>query len=231
MSRILKAYRTRFHQLLRQSGARKPEQGVDWLVSKAKSISASRHLSLSTALTTTFEDLASKPGFGPTKREKPLTPADIHFFCDAGLGGLARWLRADGYDAVWEAYIADDTLMQRALQCSATVLTTDSMLMERRLLRDQLVRSFWLPPRLSIAEQLERVFHEFQLSVGSPRCMTCGGELQRTDKHSLRERIPPKTYVWLNEFFVCSCCGKLFWHGTHWQRIVDRLRALKDNNP
>jgi uncharacterized protein with PIN domain len=230
MGRILKAYRTRFHQMLRQTGARRIEQGVDWLVTKAQGVSIRRGVSLANGLTLTYEELASKPVFARVAQKPRRTPQDITFFCDAGLGGLARWLRGAGYVALWDAGIADDQLLAKARQQNAAILTTDSMLMERRVLRDGVISSFWLPPTLSIADQLERVFQEFRLCIGSPRCMSCGGELVRGDKESLRERIPPKTFRWLDEYFLCARCGKLFWHGTHWHIIMQRLRALGRNS-
>jgi len=122
MSRILKAYRTRFHQLLRRVGARRPERGVDWLVNKAARASAEEGLPL---------------------------------------------------------------------------------------------------------EQLEKVFCEYGLRLGSPRCMSCGGELARADKESLHDRIPPRTFQWLSEYFLCRTCGKLLWHGTHWLKIVEALKAVE----
>jgi uncharacterized protein with PIN domain len=100
------------------------------------------------------------------------------------------------------------------------------MLMERRLLRDRVIPAFWLPPTLGIPEQLVLVFREFGLTLRGPRCMSCGGELRRVSKEALRERIPPRTYRWLDEFFVCGRCDKLFWRGTHWHRIVAKLSAL-----
>ena len=230
-SRILKAYRTRFHQLLRQAGARRIEQGVDWLVARSRQISVIRKIPLAAALTRTFEELSSRPAFAARKRAQARPPDEIHFFCDSGLGGLARWLRGAGYEALWEAQIDDDVLLKKAREQSAAILTTDSMLMERRLLRDQVIPSFWLPPTLSIAEQLERVFREFDLCVGSPRCMSCGGQLIRADKESLKQRIPPKTYLRIDEYFVCARCGKLFWHETHWLRIVGRLNDLRVKCP
>ena len=124
--------------------------------------------------------------------------------CDAGLGGLARWLRAAGYEAVWQPDIADDELLRQARAMPATILTTDSMLMERRLLRDGIIPAFWLPPTLRIPEQLALVFREFGLTLRGPRCMSCGGELRRGYKEALRERIPPRTYRWLDEYFVCG---------------------------
>ena len=226
MGRIQKAYETRFRWLLGLVHARKPEQGISWLLQKARRLSRAGEISEAEALTRVAEGLASRPAF----RRRP-SPAPDMFLCDAGLGGLARWLRGAGYDARWEEGIDDEELLKAARASCATLLTTDSMLMERRLLRDRVIPSFWLPPTLGIREQLELVFKEFNLTVRPPRCMACGGELRHGDKETLRERIPPRTYRWLDEYFVCSRCGKLFWHGTHWHRIVGALKDLQRGTP
>ncbi len=222
MSRICKAYETRFRWLLQQVHARQLERGVASLLERARRVSAAEHLSLAQALTRTYEDLAARPAFRSTCR----SAAPGLFFCDAGLGGLARWLRAAGHDALWRAGIDDDELLREARRLSATLLTTDSMLMERRLLRDRLIPSFWLPPTLTIPEQLALVFREFHLQPGPPRCMSCGGELRRVEKESLRDRVPPRTYRWLNEYFRCTRCDKVLWQGTHWGRIVRTLHEV-----
>ncbi len=223
MSRILKAYETRFRWLLQQVRARRLDQGVTSLVDKARRMSASEGVSMAEALTRVYERLSMKPRFLPPNR----ATAGLRFFCDAGLGGLARWLRAAGYEARWEAGIDDDVLLREAAMNAETVLTTDSMLMERRVVRDRIVPALWLPPTLDIPSQLQTVFRELGLSALAPRCMSCGGPLRPGDKTALRERIPPRTYRWLDEYFVCSRCGKLFWHGTHWARIAGTLDALK----
>jgi len=219
VSRIRKGYEARFRALLQQARARRVEQGVQWLVEKARRLSASEGCPLAEALTRVYEGLAAKPPFQKTN----LTPNHVRFLCDAGLGGLARWLRAAGYEAIWKPDIDDDVLLQEARHLSATILTTDSILMERRLLRDRIIPALWLPPTLTIPGQLALVFREFGLTVGEPLCMSCGGELRRADKEALRERIPPRTYRWLDEYFVCSRCDKLFWRGTHWCRIKTQL--------
>jgi uncharacterized protein len=222
VSRIRRGYEDRYRALLRRARARRLEQGVRWLVAKARHLSTRDDISLADALAQVYERLAVRQYF---QTSAPGT-APSHFLCDAGLGGLARWLRAAGYEAAWQPDITDDDLLRQARGMGATVLTTDAMLMERRLLRDRIIPAFWLPPTLSISEQLALVFREFGLAVRRPRCMTCGGELRQADKETLQERIPPRTYRWLDEFFVCGRCGKLFWHGTHWQRIMVTLSAL-----
>jgi uncharacterized protein len=222
VSRIRRGYEDRFRALLRRARARRLELGVQWLVAKARGLSAREGVSLADALAQVYERLATRRPFQKSASQ----PTPILFLCDAGLGGLARWLRAAGYEAAWQPDIADDELLRQARALPATVLTTDGMLMERRLLRDRIIPAFWLPPTLGIPEQLGLVFREFGLTLRGPRCMSCGGELRRGSKEALRERIPPRTYLWLDEFFECARCDKLFWHGTHWHRIVETLAAL-----
>jgi uncharacterized protein with PIN domain len=220
VSRIQKAYESQFRALLEQTRARRLEQGVQWLLARARELSSREHIPLTDSIARVYERVAAKPSF------KKRNSSGTLFFCDAGLGGLARWLRAAGHDAKWQPDIDDDELLLQARKLSATILTTDSMLMERRLLRDRIIPALWLPPTLKIPEQLAVVFREFGLAVGEPRCMNCGGELIRGDKEALQERIPPRTYRWLDEYFVCARCGKLFWRGTHWERIRGTLSEI-----
>jgi uncharacterized protein len=224
VSRIRKAYQVRFRTLLQRVRARQLEQGVQWLVGKACRLSAEERIPQADAFTRVYEQLAARAPF----RDTSARAAPEVFWCDAGLGGLARWLRAAGYEALWEDGIADDELLRRARKAGATILTTDSLLMERRLLRDRVIPAYWLPPAFGIPEQLAMVFREFGLAPREPRCMSCGGELRRGEKEALRERIPPKTYRWLEEYFVCCRCDRLFWRGTHWLRIERQLRLAAE---
>jgi uncharacterized protein with PIN domain len=224
MGRILKAYETQFRWLLQEVGARRLDKGVQILVGKARILSATQRISLADSLACSYERVAGRCRILRPKAQ----PQDLHFFCDAGLGGLARWLRAAGYEAEWESGIDDDALLQKAASISATILTTDSMLMERRVVRDRLLPTLWVPPTLHIQQQLALVFREFGLAIRPPRCMNCGGSLVRVDKETMREQIPPRTYRWLEEFFTCSQCGKLLWQGTHWKRIRQKLQPFRE---
>jgi uncharacterized protein len=224
MNRIAKAYEARFRALLQAAGARRLDQGVQWLVLRAKERSAQEGMSTADSLTRLHERLAARLA----SRSRPSPAGSIRFFCDAGLGGLARWLRAAGYEALWQPGIEDTALLREARRTSTTILTTDSLMMERRLLRDQIIPALWVPPTLKIPEQLKLVFRHFCLTAREPRCMSCGGQLGMVDKEAVRHRIPPKTYLWLNEYFLCVDCDKLFWRGTHWEKIQRQLKAVGD---
>jgi uncharacterized protein with PIN domain len=105
------------------------------------------------------------------------------------------------------------------------LLTTDAETLERRLVADGSLRVVWLPSTLSTEEKLSLVLRDLGLPLRVPRCMACGGELVARTKDAVRPRIPPRTALWKDEYFVCASCDRLFWQGTHWERIVPALRA------
>ncbi|MGC8742578.1 MAG: Mut7-C RNAse domain-containing protein [Verrucomicrobiia bacterium] len=153
---------------------------------------------------------------------------NLKFVCDAGLGGLSRWLRVTGYEAIWVDAVNDDELISIAINQDAPsiLLTTDTMLFERRILKDGTIRALWLPPTIKPIEQLRIVFDFLSLKILEPRCMKCGGELRGVDKERVIDRIPPKTLKWINEYYLCSRCNTLFWKGTHWKRITPVIQQL-----
>jgi GNAT superfamily N-acetyltransferase len=59
-----------------------------------------------------------------------------------------------------------------------------------------------------------------------PRCMECGGALASVPKESVRTEAPRRTFAMQDEFWRCSVCGKLLWHGAHWERIAARLATV-----
>jgi uncharacterized protein with PIN domain len=61
------------------------------------------------------------------------------FVCDAMLGGLARWLRAAGYDASWQNEIDDHALIRLAQAEGRTLLSCDSEIFLFRVFGDNRV--------------------------------------------------------------------------------------------
>ena len=227
MKRIRSAFQSRFRQLLAPLHPRNMEKALEWTERRADELARTKNILLSVALHRVYEELHRRTLVFRSRKTAATPDQDIVFWCDAGLGGLARWLRAAGYEAHWEYGIDDAELLRRAQKIHATVLTTDSGLMERGILRDGHLRALWLPPALHIPEQLGGVFAQFGLQRRPSRCTACSGQLLLTDKEELKAQIPPKTYLWLNEFWQCERCSKIFWNGTHWRNIQNELRRIE----
>src|SRR5215475_5231022 len=140
MGRIQGAYEQKFRQLLAQLGARRIEQGIEWLNHKARAIGAEKQIPVERTFEGVYRHLRVQLDGHCARTHKscgssPQLPPK-RFICDVGLGALARWLRASGYEARWTQDISDEDLIKEAQRSSAFLLTTDSGLMERRLLRD-----------------------------------------------------------------------------------------------
>jgi len=59
------------------------------------------------------------------------------FACDAMLGGLARWLRAAGYDASWTEGIDDWDLVRLARREGRVLLSSDTGIFKIGVVRDR----------------------------------------------------------------------------------------------
>jgi len=153
-------------------------------------------------------------------------PDNPRFFCDAMLGGLARWLRAIGYDAAFEYGIEDADLIRRAEAEDRMVLSSDGGLFERNVLKNGTLPGLYIPQQLSRTEQLRHVVDALSLKRLPARCMACGGQLREVPKHTVADEAPPLAFRHCERFWRCADCGKLLWHGTHWQKIERKLSEL-----
>lgn len=146
------------------------------------------------------------------------------FACDAMLGGLARWLRAAGYDASWHDGIDDGDLVRLGRNEGRTVLSSDDDVFAFALVRDGNVPALFVPRGLTVQAQTAHVLRRLGLPLREPSCMACGGELAALAKEDAAGRVPPRSLAFHDRFWVCVGCGKVFWHGTHWERIARRLQ-------
>ena len=149
----------------------------------------------------------------------------MKFLCDAMLGGLAKWLRAAGYDTYYAREgtdISDGSLVRMAQNEDRVLLTSDRGFLERKPVRDEEV-SLLVVPHLTLEEQLRLVAGSFGLVRRFSRCMECNGELETAQLGAVADRVPPGVIRDHQSFFCCRGCGRVFWHGSHWERIEGRL--------
>jgi len=228
-----------FRSLLWRARPRRLQRGVDRLLQLVNRLAAEQPLgeAISVVYSGAREKVVARlarrsPGNAEKTRRlleqyvprmAPLDGPDFH--CDAGLGGLARWLRAAGYDAAWWPGIDDDALIEHALGGSAILLTTDTRFMTRGVIARGVVAACLISNVHTKREQFLELASRLDLPLKPSRCMACGGSLQPVDKQSVRSLIPPRTWPWQDEYYLCRRCQKLYWQGTHWQRISEVLEA------
>jgi uncharacterized protein with PIN domain len=170
----------------------------------------------------------------------------LRFLTDRMLGKLSTWLRILGYDTVYAADLAiqdgeawkgevdgkdeDSALVSFAAQQDRIVLTKDKRLAamaERRGVRSVLSKAD------DVMEQLQELLRHdvpIHLEPTAVRCSVCNGELRKVEADEA-EVLKGSDYVpsdligeW--EFWICDRCGRIYWEGSHWQDIRERLKIL-----
>lgn len=230
--RIEAGYREAFRRLLAKVRPRRLEFGVELLLGRARARAAREGMPPRRALyelyVHTRERVERRVALMAACSVGPATVGGgaERFLCDESLGGLARWLWAAGQAADVGRALRGDSLLAEARRRGAVLVTSDAALLSRRDVREERVAVLWVPTDLTRLEQLDWVRHERPFPLSAPRCMACGGELAAAEKERVRERIPPRTALWKDEYWTCGRCGRLFWQGTHWERIAARLGDL-----
>ena len=148
----------------------------------------------------------------------------MKFLVDSMLGRLAKWLRILGYDTLYFSSLDDNDLVRMARAEGRMVLTRDREMVRRRGIDSLLIESD------NFKEQVRQVLHDLNLKQDSSfsRCPVCNTSLQNIAKEAVREKVPPYVFKTQKRFSLCPQCDKIYWRGTHWQRMKERLKRLEE---
>jgi uncharacterized protein with PIN domain len=144
------------------------------------------------------------------------------------LGKLAKWLRALGYDVVY-LRAARDAETLAMLQQGRVLLTRD-----RRAKRWREQGNVFVITKNDPKEQLREVVKGLDLSKMDDalfsRCLDCNHPLSRVGRAAIREEIPE--YIWQKHyrFYRCEECNKVYWPGSHSERMRHRVEEIFSNS-
>lgn len=147
------------------------------------------------------------------------------FLCDGMLGSLARWLRFLGYDTLCPEATDDTAMLKLAWDEHRFLLTRDKELAMRAAGRGLLVRSDVLDEQLA---DVRKVF-DLDLFNDTPlsRCSLCNTLLDAIDRAKAETAGVPSPVVQRHaKFWRCPGCGQLYWPGSHYERIMDKIGEL-----
>ncbi len=167
-----------------------------------------------------FESLDSSPLV--RLREKPLR--ESKFVLDVHLGKLARHLRLLGFDACYDNAYEDAEIVDLAVREGRIVLTRDRGILKVRAV----THGYWVrsrDPMTQIREVLTR-FDLFSQIRPFQRCIVCNGLLRQVEKQTVVAELPPRVAAYYDEFFVCAACGKVYWKGSHYDRLREKVAEM-----
>jgi len=148
----------------------------------------------------------------------------IKFVADVHLGKLARYLRMLGFDTFYAPTQADEELIDRSVQEQRILLTRDlGILKNRRVTHGYFLRH--TEPR----QQLKEVVRRFDLKgriLPFTRCLDCNGSLIPIEKATIDHQLDQDTRRYYEKFFQCTGCQRIYWEGSHHERMQQLIASL-----
>ena len=57
-------------------------------------------------------------------------------------------------------------------------------------------------------------------------CLECNQPLLAREKDQVRDLVPPYVFQTQTQYMECPSCHRIYWRGTHWQRMKRELDRL-----
>lgn len=156
---------------------------------------------------------------------RPDRPRPARFVADVHLATLARDLRLLGFDTRWSVEAGDAELARRSAEENRILLTRD-----RRLLQRSTVVHGFLVRQDDPLEQIVDVATKLDLLDECrpfERCLACNGRPVPVPKGEVEHLLEPRTRAEQHEFRQCPSCGRVYWAGSHADRLALRLDEIR----
>jgi uncharacterized protein with PIN domain len=157
----------------------------------------------------------------PVIRLRPEPLREPKFILDVQLGRLARLMRLVGLDTLYQNNYKDGEIVDIALRDRRIILTMDRHLLKRKAV----THGVWIrsrDPESQIVEVIGRFDLKARLDPFS-RCIRCNGRIESVEKNRIIQRLAPRTKIHFDTFAICPHCDRIYWHGSHYDRMRDRL--------
>lgn len=151
------------------------------------------------------------------------------FIADAMLGKMARKLRMFGFDTIYDSNIDDMDILDSSKYQGRIVLTSDRTLFKR--CKKKGIDTI-LTYKGTELENLVTIFSALNIkSINSQKlphlCTCCNGLLDTIiDKNLIKNQIPDRLLHSKNIFYECTKCNKIYWIGTHVERISCLIKEI-----
>jgi uncharacterized protein with PIN domain len=153
------------------------------------------------------------------------------FIIDHNAGKLVKWLRMLGCDTVFFKGDDDAEMVSIALSENRIIITRDTGIMKRRLITSGRVSALLLVSEIAL-KQMKQVMRSFGIDDYRSlftRCLECNSLLEEQTKEEVSDRIPPYVYNTQDKYMECPSCRRIYWKGTHWQAMTNKINLIKVN--
>jgi uncharacterized protein with PIN domain len=132
-----------------------------------------------------------------------------------------------GFDTFYaNADMDDDELLQVAKKENRVVITRDKELMSK--MKKQKLPVIELDVT-DVDEQLKIVLKDIVVDPKNvlSRCSVCNTILDEIKKKDIQDKVPRRVFENNEKFWFCPKCDKIYWMGTHYDKIKNKIDELQ----
>ncbi len=161
----------------------------------------------------------------PIVRVRPEVLRRVLFVLDGHLRRLAGYLRLLGFDSLCSNAWSDHELVAISTEQHRILLTRDvGLLKHGSITHGSYVRA--IDPRQQLIEIVRR-FHLSDRINPFTRCIPCNGLLEPVEKDDIAHRLLPRTRDSFHEYWTCTACERIYWRGSHYQRLNEIVEEAR----
>jgi uncharacterized protein with PIN domain len=133
-----------------------------------------------------------------------------------------------GYDAWLFSGDNDSHMVASAQKEDRVILTRDTQIMKRRVVTSGRVTAILIKgddPEL----QMHQVITTLNLDPQSrpfSLCLECNHPLVAKSKPQVKDLVPHYVFQTQNQYMACPKCHRIYWRGTHWQAMTEKLKSF-----
>lgn len=150
----------------------------------------------------------------------------MKLLCDQMLVRLGRWLRAAGYDTeIIEHSVPDRKILEQALKEERYLITRDRHFLGFKEASNLII---WLQANATedCVQELSKKLPIDWTKEPFSRCMLCNQKLIEAE-NDLLNSVPDGVRVHCDKYWTCKKCGRIYWMGSHTEKILKKLKQWK----
>jgi len=133
-----------------------------------------------------------------------------------------------GFDSLFFNGEDDSQMVRQAIAEERVLLTRDTGIMKRRAVTSGRLKAILMESeepeqqirQLAAATDIKNQSHPFTL------CLECNQSLTDRKPAEVKDRVPPYVYKTQTQYMECPECHRIYWQGTHWKAMLNKLQRI-----
>ena len=149
----------------------------------------------------------------------------LRFCADVHLGKLARLMRMLGFNTVYKNNFSKEELYTNSLNENRVLLSKSAYFSRFTDINFYQIKS------ADPLQQLKDIIHHFNLRDSFNafiRCLYCNEIVEKKEKEEVEKELLPNTKKDFSEFWKCPFCQKIYWKGSHYERMMKMIHELEN---